>query len=90
MYDINSIDQIITELGGPSELGEHLGITQEAVSNWSARGAIPRGWHLQLFAMVIGRGLSISPTVFNLSEQEAEGLFTRPLARRRQAIEAGV
>lgn len=85
MYDITSIDELIAELGGPSELGELLGVTQEAVSNWAARGSIPGGWHMQLAGMVLRKGLSVSPKVFNLTEKDVEGLFPvkRPLPRRR-------
>lgn len=85
MYDISTIDELIAELGGPSELGEHLGVTQEAVSNWVARGCIPGGWHMQLAGMVTRRGVTVNPKVFNLTEKDVEGLLptSRPLARKR-------
>ena len=90
MYDISTIEELISELGGPSELSSQLGITQEAVSNWSVRGAIPGGWHMLLSAMILRRGLTISPKVFNLTAKDVEGLFPepRPLAKRRVEVRA--
>lgn len=84
MYDITTIDQLVSELGGPSELGAQLGISQEAVSNWTVRDAIPGGWHVQLAAMIYRRGKTVSPRVFKLTERDVEGLWpARPLAKRR-------
>lgn len=80
MYDITSIEQLIEALGGPVNLGRKFGISQEAVSNWPARGNIPGGWHVQLFAMAAREGLSIDPAIFKLTENDVEGLFD---ARRR-------
>jgi len=93
MYDIKSISDMVTELGGPSELGAILGITQEAVSNWVARDYVPGGWHMQLAAILYRRGKSVDPRVFNLTEKDVEGLmlFKRPLGRRnRQSRAASV
>lgn len=83
MYDINSIEELVEALGGPTELGDAFGITQEAVSNWGARVNIPGGWHIQLLAMAGRKGLTVSPRVFNLTEKQVEGLFKRPHPKRR-------
>lgn len=90
MYDINSIDALVAELDGPSELGALLGISQEAVSNWTVRGSIPGGWHVRLVAMLYRRGKSVDPRVFALTEQDVEGLFpsARKAFRRGQAVVA--
>lgn len=82
MYDINSIDQLIEALGGPSELGQEFDISQEAVSNWIARNNIPGGWHVQLYAMAGRKGLTVAPKVFRLTEKQVEGLFPRRPKRR--------
>ncbi len=80
MYDITSIDALIAALDGPSILGANLGISQEAVSNWGIRKSIPGGWHMQLASMLLRKGLTIDPHVFNLTEEDVEGLFPkRPL-----------
>lgn len=70
-YDITSIDQLIDVLGGPSAIGEWLGITQEAVSNWKARRSIPPGWHFKLAKAARARGCSIDPQVFGLEPDDA-------------------
>jgi hypothetical protein len=90
MYDINSISELVGELGGPLELGEQLGISQEAVSNWSVRSAIAGGWHIVLAAMIHRKGKTINPRVFNLTEKDVEGLFPakRPAGRKPQSAVA--
>lgn len=75
MYDINSIEDLIALLDGPSELGAQLGISQEAVSNWGARGCIPGGWHMRLCAMAFRKGRTVNPKVFDLTERDVEGLY---------------
>lgn len=74
MHDIGTIDDLVRALGGPSALGEFLGISQEAVSNWKARQDIPPGWHLRLFVELQRRGKSVDPRVFGLRGSEAEVL----------------
>jgi hypothetical protein len=87
MYDINSIEQLVEVLGGPTVLGEEFGITQEAVSNWGSRVNIPGSWHIQLLAMASRKNLRVNPKVFNLTEKQMEGLFPplRPRARAEAA-----
>lgn len=74
MYDIRTIEALVTELGGPTDLGRQLGIVSEAVSNWVNRQSIPGGWHLRLLALSARRGLTVDPRVFNLTESDIEGL----------------
>jgi hypothetical protein len=52
-----------------------LNIGQNAVSNWSARGFIPPAWHLRLFIEIARRDLSVDPTVFGLTDDEAAPLM---------------
>lgn len=75
MYDIKTIEQLVDVLGGPVVLGGKFGITQEAVSNWSLRGNIPGGWHVQLYAMAARKSMTIDPAVFKLTESDVDGLF---------------
>ena len=74
-YDINTIDELIDELGGGSAVGRWLGITPEAVSMWKARGNIAPGWHMRLAAAVGRKGKTINPEVFGMTEDEAKGLL---------------
>lgn len=69
-YDIESIADLIAALGGPSAVGEWLGITQEAVSNWKARDYIPPGWHLKLLVAVNRQGKTIDPSLFDLDADD--------------------
>lgn len=69
MYDINSVDELIDELGGPLELARELDISQPAVSQWKSRG-IGTGWHMLLYAKAIRRGKTVCPAVFGLTEEE--------------------
>lgn len=74
-YQINSIDELIDALGGDTEVGLWLGISQPAVAMWKSRGQIGAGWHLRLLAEVRRRGLTVNPEVFGLNEGDAGDLF---------------
>lgn len=74
-YDLNSIDEVVRELGGNTAIGEWLGIHPEAVSMWKARGQIATGWHLRIAAAVKRKRKSVNPSVFGLSEDEAQDIF---------------
>jgi hypothetical protein len=69
-YDIESIADLIAALGGPSSIGDWLGITQEAVSNWKARDCIPPGWHLKLLVALNRRGLTVNPNLFDIDADD--------------------
>lgn len=75
-YDINSIDDLVDELGGNVRIGSWLGISSEAVSMWKARRHIAPGWHLRLAAALRRRGRSVNPEVFGMTEEEAAGLLS--------------
>lgn len=68
---INSIDELIEAFGGASDLGRQLGITQEAVSNWKARGEIPSGWHLRLAVDAAAMGWQVDPIVWGFVGADA-------------------
>jgi len=71
MYDITSIEGLIAALGGDTAVAAWLGVSQPAVANWKARGDIPGGWHMRLFARVVQMGMTIDPAVFGLTPSEA-------------------
>lgn len=85
-YDINSIPELVEEFGGDTKLAERLGITQGAVSNWKARNCIAHGWHMRLFADIRGRGKTVSPDVFGMSEDDAPELFSAPVQSETRAV----
>jgi hypothetical protein len=74
MYDIKTIDGLISELGGDTVLAADLDISQPAVANWKVRGEIPSGWHMRLYARVIAMGKTIDPAVFGLTAQESAAI----------------
>lgn len=89
MYEIDTIDGLISLLGGPSAVAAELGITQEAVSNWKIREYIPRGWHVKIIAECRRRGTTIDPQVFGMSEDDWAMLFpAQPSPKRRRAASA--
>ena len=66
MKQLTTIDDIISAMGGPSELAELLDVTQQAVSMWKVRGEIPSGWHYRLHLEALRRGCVINPAVFGV------------------------
>ena len=78
MYDIRTIDMLIDALGGDTAVAAWLNISQPAVANWKQRGVIPPGWHMRLFARVIGMGQTVDPAIFGLDGfPEFEALATK-------------
>jgi len=56
-----SIRDLIFALGGTTALARVLGISPQAVSNWSRRGAIPVRRHYQVARLARALGLHIDP-----------------------------
>ena len=77
MAQIETIDHLIDELGGPSEIGRWLNIGSNAVTNWSLRGEVPSGWHLRIYIELCKRGRTVNPAVFGLTDEEAAPLMHR-------------
>lgn len=84
MAQITTIEDLIDALGGDTVVASEFGISQPAVNQWKARGEIPGGWHLRIWAWAKRLRLSVDPVVFGLSDREAEDLFgpLRPKQRR--------
>lgn len=82
MHDIETIEHLIEEMGGPTKMGAWLGISQEAVSAFKVRG-VPPGWHVRILAEMRRRGKSLNPDVLGISDDDARVLFPRPLDRSK-------
>jgi hypothetical protein len=54
-----SAADLIKRFGGPSKLGEEIGVGQSAVSMWNDRG-IPGKWHLPLLRKAREMGISLT------------------------------
>jgi hypothetical protein len=84
MFDINSIEELIEALGGPSKLGSLLGIGDSAVCNWSARGFIPPSWHLRLSCELFEAGKTLNPEVFEITDERHRQILSRFFHRPKQ------
>lgn len=89
MRNVSTIPKLVDALGGPSALGALLGITQEAVSNWTARGFIPTGWHLRLSLLARRRGIAIDPAVFGLDDHDERYEFMTAFGSNQPRAAAG-
>jgi hypothetical protein len=77
------VHELISRLGGPTALGLKIRAAPKAVSMWSARGAIPREYHLVVWRLAISAGLDWSPPG---GEELIETLAkTAPKPRRKPA-----
>jgi hypothetical protein len=75
MSKIGSVHELVEAFGGTTAVARWLGVTKSCVSNWRADGAVPRGYHLQIFLEAKRRSLTIQPAVFNMP---AEYFDTHP------------
>lgn len=80
MSTLESIQDVIDALGGPSALADMLDVTQQAVSMWKVRGEIPAGWHYRLHVEALRRGHQIDPAVFGLFDPLVKAAVTREVA----------
>lgn len=67
---IETVEDLVREFGGPTEMSKWTGTGQSGVSNWITRGYVPPGWHLRVLIEAGRRGWTISPAVFDLSEDD--------------------
>lgn len=79
---LNTVKDVVDALGGPTFLGDQLGIGQNAVSNWKIRNQIPSGWHLRVYLGVRQVGMEVDPSVFGLESLAA--LEPPPGKRKRR------
>jgi hypothetical protein len=56
-----TVPQLIFALGGNTALARTLGISPQAVANWTRRGAIPARRHYQVARLARALGLHIDP-----------------------------
>lgn len=77
---MTTIDDLIDAFGGPTALGELLGIGQPAVSKWSSSQAIPSGWHLRLERMCKARGWTVADAVWGMDGFDPLAGVTRAAA----------
>lgn len=71
-YDINTLDDLIAELGGPSRASEvFYGETKpQGICNWKRRGFLPPSRHLPTILELRRRGMTINPEVLDYTEED--------------------
>ena len=52
MLDRDLLENAISRAGGATKLARALGVRQNTVSMWRARGRLPRGWAMYLREML--------------------------------------
>lgn len=58
------VSEIISTLGGPTEIGRKFGISPGAVCNWKLRGGIPRSRQLQVMIELDRVGIKMDAEQF--------------------------
>lgn len=61
---LNTVDEVIEALGGPSEAAIATAVGSSAVSNWRARGKISQDVFILVRDALAARGKEADPAVF--------------------------
>ena len=69
---INTVEEVIEALGGPSATASLVGLGPSAISNWSARGKISPNKFLIIKAALAALGKDVDPAVFAFKAVEVE------------------
>lgn len=69
---IDTVEDVITALGGPSATASLVGLGPSAISNWSARGKIAPDKFLIIKAALGALGKDVDPCVFAFKTVEVE------------------
>lgn len=77
-YDINTLDELIDALGGPSRAAAQHEITPQAVCDWKAKGYLPPSRHMQVFLALKRIGKSADPDLFGCTEEDWRLLGVKP------------
>lgn len=88
MYDINSLDELIAELDGPSGAAGLFQSRDSAICNWRARGYVPPSRHLTILVELKKRGKTIDPAVLDRSKEDFDILFGCPRKGSRVSASA--
>ena len=65
---INSIQEIIDVLGGPTKLATRLGCSQPLVSSWAMRGKIGASWYVAVCELLHEAGKTAPPKLFGMKK----------------------
>lgn len=74
MRYLNTVDDVIEWLGGPTKAAAWLDVTDNAICLWRHRH-IPRGHHSRLIARAVRENVVISNDVFDMPEEDYRVFF---------------
>jgi hypothetical protein len=75
MYDINTIDELVQALNGPTCAAQWAGTKwPSAISNWVSRGYVPPSRQLRLLIEMKRRGKTINPALLELTQEDLDVL----------------
>jgi hypothetical protein len=75
---VDTIDDVLAELGGPAKAAELAGVTPPAASNWKSRGRFPSDLYLLFCAELSRTGKTPDPVLFGLKSPAPEPAEVRP------------
>lgn len=65
---VETVEQVVTALGGPAKAATAANVGPSAVSNWMARGRIPSSRFFVVTEALKRKGKKASPSVFGFVE----------------------
>lgn len=85
---ISTVEGFVTMMGGTGAAAEWAGVTDQAVSQWIARGCLPGGYHVRAAYEIRSRGFELGGALFDVSDEQARVVFGTPLGgpRPRQRL----
>lgn len=70
---LRTVNEVISELGGPTAVAAKIGLGKTAVGNWKMRGSIPAEHFLSISILLSERRLKADPVVFGFRAPEQAG-----------------
>ena len=68
---LQTVEQVIDELGGSAKVAALIGVGISAVSNAKARNHLPHAWRMRLWQEAKKRNFEIEPNLIGLDGEEA-------------------
>lgn len=68
---LNTVDEVITALGGPRQVAQLVNVGPSAISNAKKAEHIPHPWRLAIYREAERRGLVIAPDLIGLPSEGA-------------------
>lgn len=65
---LKNVPEVIAALGGNTAVGNLLGVTQNAVSNWRSRGAFPAHTYVAMQMLLARRGFDAPDKLWAMTQ----------------------